>query len=513
MKILNATEIREADAFTLVSDRIKSAELMERAAAACFNWISARYRHDQRFVLFCGTGNNGGDGLALARMLHLHGYEVLPYIVRTSHSPSEDNSLNEARLLQVDLSLVRNVFSMDDITGIEPGTIIIDAIFGTGLNRQPEGLTAEVVLFMNRAGTEIISIDMPSGLFADQHSGPDTGYIVKASHTLSFQVMKLAFLFPENYSYTGTVTVLDIGLNQEYIDSHNGIFAMTTPADVSMIAARRKPFSHKGTFGHALIVAGSSGKTGAAILAARACLRAGAGLLTLHVPKSVFKVMPVAVPEAMFSDDTDWDCFSDNIPTDSYDALGIGCGIGTKEETANALKLLIQGYRYPTVFDADAINILAENKTWLEFIPPGSIFTPHPKEFERLAGKARNDFERNAMQIEFAAKYKVYILIKGMFTSIACPDGKCYFNPTGNPGMATAGSGDVLTGIITGLLAQGFTPFQSCAGGVYLHGMAGDLAALKLSQQSMIATDIIESLGDAYRELAETNNSAPTPGN
>jgi len=212
--------------------------------------------------------------------------------------------------------------------------------------------------------------------------------------------------------------------------------------------------------------------------------------------------MPVAIPEAMFSGDSDWDCFSDNIQTDNFDALGVGCGIGTKTETANALKLLIQGYRYPTVFDADAINILAANKTWLEFIPPDSIFTPHPKEFERLVGKSSNHFERNAMQIEFAVKYKVYLLLKGKYSAIACPDGLCYFNPTGNPGMATAGSGDVLTGIITGLLAQGFSPKESILGGVYVHGLAGDLAATDGSQQSLIASDIIEHMAGAFKELA-----------
>jgi hydroxyethylthiazole kinase-like uncharacterized protein yjeF len=501
MKILSAEQIRKADAFTIANESIRSSELMERAAAACFGWIKSKYSVHRRFIVFCGTGNNGGDGLALSRMLFQNGYEVIPNIIRSGSSSSEDNHINEARLLQLDLSLVRNIFSVEDIGEIDKNDVIIDALYGTGLSRPLQGLAAEVVLYMNSSGAETVSIDIPSGLFSDQSSVTEKNYIVKATHTLTFQLMKLAFMFPENYTYTGNVTVLDIGLNASFIENEPGKYRITSKEDVRSIAERRNPFAHKGDFGHALLISGSSGKSGAAILAGRACLRAGAGLLTIHVPKSDFRVIHLALPEAMFSGDSDWDCFSDNIATDRFNALGIGCGIGTSAATANALKLLIQGYRYPAVFDADAINILAANPTWLDFIPENSIFTPHPKEFERLAGKSSNHFERNAMQIEFAVKYKVYLLLKGKYSAIACPDGTCYFNPTGNPGMATAGAGDVLTGIITGLLAQGFSPKESIIGGVYIHGLAGDLAATEGSQQSMIASDIIEHLGGAFKEL------------
>lgn len=501
MKILSSAQIREADQYTILNKPIRSIDLMEEAASACFGWIKSRFNPGQKFVVFCGTGNNGGDGLALTRMLYLDHFEVVPYIVRFNNNTSDNCHINEARLMQMDLGLLRQVTEISEIAEIEPGCIIIDALLGNGINRAVFGLAAEVISFINEQQVSVISIDMPSGLFADVSSVGQTNYIVRADWTLTFQCLKLAFMFPENYTYTGTVTVLDIGLSREFIEQCPVSNFITSRNDIRSIAAERQPFTHKGTYGHALIVSGSVGKSGAAILAARACLRSGVGLLTMHVPKSVFKLMPIAVPESMFSSDSDWDCFSDNISTDSFDALGVGCGIGTKDETVKALKLLIQGYRKPTVFDADAINILAVHKNWMELIPKESIFTPHPREFERLVGKSVNHFERHRMQTEFAVKHGIYILLKGKYSCIACPDGTSYFNPTGNPGMATAGSGDVLTGIITGILAQGFSPKVACLAGVYLHGLAGDLAVSKSSQQSLIASDIIENLGEAFRVL------------
>lgn len=501
MKLLSAAQLREADAYTIAHEPIRSIDLMERAALACFHWIQEHYDKQTRFLLFCGTGNNGGDALALARMLFQDSYDVIPYIIHGSDSTSEDCHVNEARLLQLDLSIVRHIHHLDDIASIDKDHVLIDGLFGTGLNKPVVGLASEVISLINESAASVISIDIPSGLFIDRDSDIQKASIVKARYTLTFQVMKKVFLFPEYYAFTGSVTVLDIGLSNTYINTCEVKDFIIEKTDIRIIAKLREPFSHKGTYGHALLITGSSGKAGSSILSARACLKSGVGLLTVHVPKSIFKVMPVAIPESMFSSDSNEDCFTDSIPTDTYDAIGVGCGIGTGEGTAKALKLLIQAYRYPTVFDADAINILAANKTWLEFIPPGSIFTPHLKEFERLVGRSSGSFERNQMQIDFAKKYQAYILLKGKYTTIACPDGVCFFNPTGNPGMATAGSGDVLTGIITSLLAQGHGSRLACLGGVYLHGFAGDLALQKGSAQSLIASDIIDNLGDAFREL------------
>ncbi len=503
MKIITAEQIREADAYTIAREPVKSIDLMERAANACFSWIRQRYDRRKRFYVFSGNGNNGGDGLAIARLLYRDGYEVIPYIIHGGGAASSDCRINEARLMQLDLGLVRNVYQPGDVTEFESGSVLIDALFGTGLNRPPEGLAASVIGIINGSGLPVIAIDIPSGLFADSSSAGHRETIVKATHTLTFQLMKRAFFFPENDAYTGRVTVLGIGLDQQFIAGCNTSFFMLEKEDVKIIAAPRNSFSHKGTFGHALLVCGSMGKAGAAILAARACLRSGAGLLTVHIPKSVFKLMPVAVPESMFSGDSDWDCFTDAMATEKYDAIGVGCGIGTSEATGKALKNMIREYRKPMVIDADAINLLASNPAWLEGIPPGSIFTPHPREFERLVGKAPDHFDRNRIQLEFAEKHNVYLLLKGHYTSIACPDGTCYFNPTGNPGMATAGSGDVLTGIITGLLAQGLTPKQAALGGVYLHGLAGDMALSVQTEQSLLASDIIANLGNAFRILSE----------
>lgn len=501
-KILSVSQCREADTYTIAKEPVLSLDLMERAALSCFHWIKANYSKDNRFLIFCGTGNNGGDGLALARILYQDGFEVIPYIIRSSAVSSADCHYNEARLLQLDLSLVRNVTTLDDIAPVEKESIIVDAIFGIGLNKSLTGLPADVVDLINNSGSAVIALDMPSGLFADHAAEFKSQVTIKATVTLTFQTMKLAFLMQENAAFTGKVIVLDIGISKDFILNVATPYFLVEKEDVKKIAAPRNLFAHKGTYGHALIISGSMGKSGAAILAGRGCLRSGVGLLTLHVPKSVFKLMPVAVPEAMYSGDSDWDCFTDSISTEKYDAIGVGCGIGTSSDTAKALKLLIQGYRNATVFDADAINILAANKTWMDFISPESIFTPHPREFERLVGKSTNQFERLQMQIDFAKRYHIYLLVKGRFTSIACPDGTCYFNTTGNPGMATAGSGDVLAGIITGLLAQGFSSKEACIGGVYLHGLAGDFASFKETQQSMIASDIIACMGDAFRELA-----------
>jgi len=389
----------------------------------------------------------------------------------------------------------------DTLPEINPGDLVIDAIFGSGLTKPVHGLAAKVIDHINASGAVVIAIDTPSGMFADCLPDPKAGSIIQADYTLTFQVPKFSFLFSESEFYVGEWEVLPIGLHDTFLNSANAEHYLTERNDIAPLLKFRRRFSHKGTYGHALLIAGSPGKMGAAILAAKAALRAGVGLLTVHVPARGCEIIQAAFPEAMVSLDDNNEVFSGVKGSDLYTAIGIGPGIGMDTKTQGGLKLLIQNKRLPLVLDADAINILGENKTWLAFLPAGSILTPHPKEFERLAGNSSDSMERLSMQQAFSKKFNVFVILKGAFTSITNPEGKCFFNPSGNPGMATAGSGDVLTGILLGLLAQGYSPLSTCLLGTYIHGLAGNLAAEKQGFESLIATDIIDNLGGAYKSL------------
>ncbi|MBI4929613.1 MAG: NAD(P)H-hydrate dehydratase [Bacteroidetes bacterium] len=507
MKIISSEEMRKADAYTIEHEPIKSINLMERAAAACVKWLasSSILKGEKRQVsIFCGLGNNGGDGLAIARLLAKKKFKVEVFIIRYSDNCSEDFLINEKRLEKVKAVKVHNITSAEQIHSsfvIRQSSLIIDAIFGSGLNKSVTGLAAEAIIFINKSNCPVISIDIPSGLFSEKNSSDEKTVIVHANHTLTFQVPKLAFIFPENEKYFGDFSILNIGLDEEFIASLSSKNYFLTEEYVRFILKPRNKFSHKGTFGHALIVAGSYGKMGACVLASRACLSAGVGLVTVHIPKCGYEILQTTNPEVMVETDSSEKFISDAISLNKYNAAGIGPGIGTESETQNALKVLIQNSTFPLVLDADALNILSENKTWISFLPKNSILTPHPGEFKRLAGDTDNDYERFQLQKEFSIKHNVYVVLKGAHTCITCPDGEVYFNSTGNPGMATAGSGDVLTGIITGLLAQGYDSKQASVLGVYLHGLAGDLAAEHLCEEGLIARNIIEFMGEAFKKL------------
>lgn len=503
MKILSVAQIREADAFTIAHEPVSSIELMERAAKNCAVWIQKNYGRENVFLIFCGNGNNGGDGLAIARLLADQGCTVGVYIARVSHSDSEDFTVNLSRL-QKQGKVEVAVYSPEEEAVLPDagGAVIIDAIFGSGLSREPEGLAASIIDHINQSGAPVISIDIPSGLYGDDNLKNKYRHVIRARHTLSFQQPKLAFLFAENAPFTGEFHVLDIGIHPDFLAQAATPFHYVTHTYAKQFYSPRAKFGHKGSYGHALLVAGSYGKTGAAVLAANACLRAGTGLVTVSSPKSSYAVLQTAVPEAMFDQNEGEQYISGRIQIRTYDAIGMGPGIGTEKETANSIKQLLNEYAGPMVFDADAINIFSENKTWLAFLPKGTILTPHPGEFDRIAGKHTSGYERMQSQRELAVKFGIYIVLKGAFTSIACPDGSVFFNSSGNPGMATGGSGDVLTGIITGLRAQGYDSFQACILGVYLHGLAGDIAASVHSQEGMVAGDISDNLGGAWRMLA-----------
>jgi NAD(P)H-hydrate epimerase len=503
MKILAVDKIREGDLFTIRNEPIADADLMERAANACFYWLIRNIAVHRKISVFCGTGNNGGDGLALARLMGLKGYITEVFLFGDPEKLSPSCKLNYDRLTAINSIRCNVIPDGTSLPDFHPDQdILIDALFGSGLNRPVTGYSASVIRHINEQHSITISIDIPSGLFCDETvAGIKDPAIIHADHTLTFSPPKLAFFFPENDRYIGNWHLLDIGILQEYIDQAETRYYYTAPQDCKQILRRRNKYSHKGNFGHAYLVCGSKGKMGAAVLAAKACLRSGPGLVTAHIPRSGNVILQTAVPEAMLIHDQEEDIFSGIHDLSGYSSIAIGPGIGKADATGRGLKHLIQNSNLPLIFDADAINILGENKTWIPFVPKGSIFTPHPKEFERLAGKSPNDFERNKIQLDFSIKHGVFVILKGAHTAITTPDGKCYFNTSGNPGMATGGSGDVLTGILAGIMAQGYTSLETCLLGVYIHGFAGDLAAEETGQEALIAGDIIQHLGNAFLSL------------
>jgi hydroxyethylthiazole kinase-like uncharacterized protein yjeF len=507
MKILSTAQTKEADAFTIAHEPIASIDLMERAAGTCTQWLLKKYGNAYRYLVVCGNGNNGGDGLAIARQLKTQSCDVDVFIARVASTDAADFTQNLARLKEEKISFTI-ISEAKEIIFPQEHFVIIDAVFGSGLSREPEGIAAGVIDKMNSIIAEKIAIDIPSGLFGDDNSENSYKHVIRAAYTLSFQCPKLSFMFAENGAYAGDLIVCDIQLHPAYLAHAQTSYQYVTHDLAKTILPVRPRFAHKGTFGHALLVVGSEGKMGAAVLCAKACLRSGVGLLSVNIPEEGNVIMQTAVPEAMLQLNESEKIISGRIKTgpgidDAYSAIGIGPGIGQKRETEQAIKLLLNEYDGPLVFDADALNILSENKTWLAFLPKGTILTPHPGEFDRLTEKHTSGFERMKTQKAFAIKHGIYIVLKGAHTSISCPDGTVYFNASGNSGMATGGSGDVLTGIITGLRAQSFHPQAACILGVYLHGLAGDIAASVQSSHGMIAGDIVEQLGGAWRMMEE----------
>lgn len=495
MKIPSIAQIREADTYTIQNEPISSIDLMERSASLCAKKIMHLFDNQTSVVMLCGMGNNGGDGLAMARILWQHDYTCEVYVVKHSQRFSEDCAINLERLKQSHAEHIHEINQEADIPCFH-SDLIVDAILGSGLNKAvTNSLLCALFKQINQSAAFVFSVDIPSGFFAEKPMDP-SACCVKADFVFSFQFPKLAFLFPENYVYVGEWEVGDIGLHPDMVHQIETPFYYVEEKDIQSMMKPRHKFSHKGHFGHALIIAGSKGMMGAAVLAAKACLRSGAGIVEMHIPEAGYQIMQTCVNEALCSCDEHKDIIS-HIKHDKLlkaTAIAVGPGLGTHPDTAKALNHLIKNTHIPLVFDADAINCIAENKTWLEFIPPNSIFTPHPKEFERLVGKTRNSFDRLNLQREFSNKYQCIIVLKGAHSCVSMPDGKVFFNSSGNPGMASGGSGDVLTGIITGLLAQGYHPTEAAVMGVYLHGKAGDMALSIRSVSGLLASDIIEAL-------------------
>ena len=503
MKLLNAAAIQQWDQFTIANEPISSVDLMERASVKSIEWLDANGFIPNEFYIFCGKGNNGGDGLAIARHLFKMNCPVTVFILEFGHLGTTDFQANLQRLHELDVSIVF-IQNETHFPPSNPKSIFLDCLYGTGLNRPLDGISQKLVQYINHSDSLIISIDIPSGLHADHSTKSQTA--IHAHHTLSFQVPKLAFLMPENEQFVGTLHVLDIGLHPAFLDKFENDLELIGLILARQIYKSRKKFSHKGSFGHALLLVGSYGKMGAAVLSAKACLRSGAGLLTCFIPESGYTIIQTAVAESMVITYAE-DEFkkSTDINLEAYKTIGLGPGTGKADFTKKRLESILMNFKKPVVLDADALNIIAENKSMFSLIPPDSILTPHPKEFERLFGSTADDFERIELARQKAKELKVVIVLKGHHSFIATPAGKGYFNSTGNAGMATGGTGDVLTGILTGLLAQGYDPVHAAIFGVYIHGLAGDLAAHEISEEALIASDLIDYLGKAFSFIQQPN--------
>ncbi|TKG96079.1 NAD(P)H-hydrate dehydratase [Puteibacter caeruleilacunae] len=501
MKIFTCKQIAEIDQYTIQHEPIADIDLMERASKTAASWITQNVTLNNDILIFSGPGNNGGDALAIARMLASSDFNVTVCQLDTGKPLSGSPATNMNRLQEQKKVQTIMISSVNDIPIPKSEYIIIDGLFGSGLNRPLQGLPLQIVEFINNLNKTVIAIDIPSGLMGEDNTTNSLAQVIKATHTLTFQFPKLSFLFAEWEACLGNLHVLSIGLHPDIIEEKATPYQSVTSALIQEKLQIRTRHSHKGTFGHALLIAGSYGKMGAAVLASKACLRAGVGLLTTHVPHLGYQILQNTVPEAMISIDRSDLHFTEFPDTDQYKAIGIGPGLGCKMNSIRAMENLLEQCKKPMVIDADGLNILSGKKELLAQLPTQTILTPHPKEFERLAGPAENSFERLQKQVNFSNQHNVITLVKGAHTTITTPDGQCFFNTSGNPGMATAGSGDVLTGIILGLLAQGYSPIDAALVGVFLHGISGDIALNKQSVESLIASDIIENLGFAFKEI------------
>ncbi|MBR5541456.1 MAG: NAD(P)H-hydrate dehydratase [Bacteroides sp.] len=504
MKILSSPQLKELDKYTIEHEPIASIDLMERAAHVLTDAIIRRWDFSFSIVVFAGPGNNGGDALAVARMLSKKGYRVEVFLFNTKGNLSEECQTNLDRLKTCGSIYFTEISTQFDPPTLTEKHLVIDGLFGNGLNKPLNGGFASVVKYINASKAQVVAIDIPSGLMGEDNTYNIRPNIIQADVTLSIQLPKLSFLFPENEDIVGEWELLDIGLKQSYIDTASSAYSIIEEMDIRSLIKPRKRFAHKGTFGHGLLIAGSYGMAGASILSAKACLKSGIGLLTVHVPIHNHNMLQTTVPEAIVQTDIHERYFAQPTHLSRYTALAIGPGLGQEEDTALAMMEQIQGSSIPIVLDADAINILSTHRNWLNRLPKRCILTPHLGELERLIGKCMDTYERLTKVKELAAYLQSYIIVKGAWTTIVTPEGNFYFNPTGNPGMATGGSGDVLTGILLGLLAQGYKQEDACKLGVYVHGLAGDLAAEAKTEIGMTANDIIEYLPLAWKKITST---------
>ena len=493
------------DKYTIEKDQINSIDLMERSAKVLTMAITEEWTDRTPVVIFAGPGNNGGDALAVGRLLLERGYHVKIYLFNTSKHLSPDCAANLQRLRDdIHPKKLTEVTTQFDPPELPKGTVVIDGLFGSGLNKPLTGGFASLVKYINQCAATVVSIDLPSGLMAEDNTFNVRSNIIRADLTLTLQQKKLSMMMADNQQYLGRIKVLDIRLSPEFIQRTESRCSILEEKDIRQLLKPRGDFAHKGSMGTALLIAGNYGMSGASVLATRACLRTGVGKVITHTPKRNYEIMQISVPEAVLQMDTEETIFSEPVDTEDYHAMGIGPGLGTSEATAIALIAQLRRCTCPVVVDADALNILASHRAWMQQLPKNLIFTPHPRELDRLAGiTSSNCTERLFKACELADRLHGYILLKGHFSALCHPDGKVEFCSTGNSGMATAGSGDVLTGIITALLARGYKQVDAARIGMYLHGLAGDLAIKDLGKESLIASDLIDYLPKAFLRMEE----------
>lgn len=492
MKIFKTQQIRDLDKYTIEHEPVLPIDLMERASRAMADYLLRNeLTGEERVLAVCGNGNNGGDGLAIARILQSCGIDADVIMADAEGKKSADCETNLERLRKRPLAEAH----------IEKYDIVIDAMFGSGLNRPVEGRLAETIDEINRKSKRTIAVDVPSGLYGDDNTDNPFEHIVRADVTMTLQQPKLSFLMPETEEYVGNMVTLPIGISEEGMRETETPYILTEKDDLPIIGKRSK-FGHKGTYGHVLMIGGSEGKAGAMYLSTKACLRTGAGLVTAFTPETVRQALQVSVPEVMCLTNKDRDVLSGSADTEKYTVTGIGCGLGTDEKTVEMMKNVLMNTKKPMVIDADGLNIISQYPDMTSLIPKGSVLTPHPKEWERLSGiSLKNRLRQIEAARKFATERNVTVVLKGAYTVVATSDGMVRFNTTGNPGMATAGSGDVLCGIVLGLMAQGMSGNDAAVTGVYIHGTAGDVAAERKGQMSMIASDIIENIGKAIEKI------------
>jgi ADP-dependent NAD(P)H-hydrate dehydratase / NAD(P)H-hydrate epimerase len=503
MKIFTSAQIHELDQYTIAHEPVTSVNLMERAAKALTRFITQKWPVQTPFTVFAGPGNNGGDALAVARLLADEGYNVEVYLFNVHNKLSPDCATNKKRLLDH-----RRIKHFTEVTAhLEPptltaDTVVVDGLFGSGLNKPLAGGFAAMAKYINQSPAKVVSIDIPSGLMCEDNTYNIHAHIIRADYTLTLQQKKLSMLLADCQQYIGRLHVLDIRLSPEFIAKTPCRYRILEEPEVAALLHPRGDFAHKGTMGHALLFAGSYGMAGAAVLAARACLRSGVGKVTVHTPKRNTDILQISVPEAVLQMDAAETMFTEPVEVADYEAVAMGPGLGRAEETALALIAQIRRTQCPLVLDADALNILASHRAWMQQLPKNLILTPHPAELDRLAGGASvSSFERLERARQLADRLQSYIVLKGHYSALCCPDGHVEFCPVGNSGMATAGSGDVLTGILAALLARGYQPVDAARVGMYLHGLAGDLAARELGKESLVASDIITHLPAAFLRL------------
>lgn len=499
MKILSAEQIREADRYTIQNRPIASIDLMEAAASA---WVetflqSLLYSHRKSIIIVCGPGNNGGDGLAIARMLKPLNNVTVYLMPSDNYSP--DNLANQQRLRESGIQPL--LLHTTDILTLPPDAVLIDALYGSGLNRPLTGLSADIVRKINASGVPVAAVDLPSGMFADSNDLNTLHTIVKASLTITFHLPKLALLMMPTGELAGEIKIVNIGLDSSFIDQQESPHHLQDADSVKVLYRPRSLWMHKGQAGRGLLIGGIGHTAGAVLLASSAALRSGIGLLYTACGLRAAQALPVHRPEAIALDLNETD-LPDLVSSLEPDAIAIGPGLGTSQASAELLNEILE-YPIPTVLDADALNLIAKHR-WLHRLGPNHLITPHPKEALRLFGQAK-PFEFHQNLLKFSQSSKTVIAFKGRFTRIYTPEGIVWFNNSGNHGMATAGSGDVLTGVLLALLAAGYPVAQAARLGVWLHGAAGDAALLRLnSPESLIAGDIINHLHQAFHQLSSS---------